>query len=145
MRGRKMERSILDKINNEYIDYEFVSNKSKKYVDYGNFKIVGIIDGWSVTKKTILEIKTRKNFEKDGDTITKRERMQAMAYMNMFACDSCLFVESGPKGELKKTMLDYDENVFNTDIRSVLDEFTQFARRLDRDEFKNLLIRYNIC
>lgn len=142
MRGRKMEKSILEKINQD--GFRFEQNKSRKVVDYGEFKIVGIIDGWCEEKRTILEIKTRKNFELSKSSITAREKLQAMAYMNMYECDQCLFVENGPNGELKKTWIEYDEEIFNRDIFLKLKEFTLFARDLDQDEFKDLLAQYNI-
>lgn len=144
MRGRKMERSILNKINTSYDGYNFEAKKTKKYVDYGKFKIVGIIDGLSETKKTILEIKTRKNFESKGKTITPRERLQALTYMNMFACERCLFVESGPKGELKETVLDYDHDEFKREILDILERFTEKARDYDQVEFEGLLIKYKV-
>ena len=143
MRGRKMERSIVEKINQDG-GFKFEQNKSRKVVDYGNFKIVGIIDGWCVEQRTILEIKTRKNFEPVKTSITGREKLQAIAYMNMYDCDRCLFVENGPNGELKKTWIDYDENVFRNDIFLKLDEFILFARDLGEEEFKNLLRKYII-
>lgn len=143
MRGRKMEKHILEKINKSYEGYSFVQNKSKKYVDYGNFKIVGIIDGMSSGEKTILEIKTRKNFQHNGETITRRERLQAMTYMNMFACERCLFVESGPNGEIKETMLYYSDEDFKSDVIDKLNEFTLFARTFNKEKFMNLLIKYN--
>lgn len=142
MRGRKMERFILEKINKSYEGYNFATNKTKKYVDYGKFKIVGIIDGVSETKKTILEIKTRKNFE-EGE-ITRRERLQALTYMNMFGCERCLFVESGPSGEMRETMLEYDEAQFKREVFDLLDKFTERARAYDRVEFESLLLKYNL-
>lgn len=145
MRGRKMEYSILQKINKTYDGYEFKTNKQKKYVDYGKFKIVGIIDGVSHTKRTILEIKTRKNFEPEGETISRRERLQALTYMNMFDCDRCLFVESGPHGELKETMLEYDDELFKREVLDLLEKFTDKARAYERVEFEALLIQNNVC
>jgi hypothetical protein len=145
MRGRKLEKHILDKINKSNESQQtFVQMKTKKTVDYGKFKIVGIIDGISTDNTTILEIKTRKNFSDDKNSITNKERLQAFTYMNMFNCNCCLFVECGPGGQIKKTTIRYDEKVFNDEILSRLERFCQYAKAFDQNNFKSLLIKYQI-
>lgn len=144
MRGRKLEKHILDRINSEHAELNFQQNKTKHVKDYGQFEIVGIIDGISSDKKTVLEIKTRKNFTDDKKTITKKERLQAFTYMNMLESERCLFVECGPNGELKKEFIDYDESTFRQEIFTKLELFCNYAKDLKENDFINLLIKHNI-
>jgi hypothetical protein len=142
MRGRKMEKYILERINTEK-NKNFIQNKSRKYMDFGMFKIVGIIDGICQEEKTILEIKTRSKFDPDKDTISNKEKKQALVYMHMHGCDKCLFVESGPNGQRKETIIEYDEKLFKNDILNKLEEFCIFARNMTFEEFDQLKNKYS--
>lgn len=141
-RGKKLEKYIVEKINKEK-NMNFIQNKSKKTVDFGSFKIVGIIDGISKKDKSILEIKTRSKFDQTKNTITNKERKQALTYMHMHGCDSCLFVESGPNGERKETLLKYDEGAFRQEILEKLGEFCEFAKSLTLGDFIQLSEKYS--
>jgi hypothetical protein len=143
MRGRKLEDHVLAKINKE-TEVNFVKNKSKTVTNFGMFNIVGIIDGISGDKQKILEIKTRNKLSHEKPTITSKERKQAMAYMKMHGCSTCLFAELGPDGALKKTEIKWNEDEFNEGIMIKLNEFCLYARNLSEQEFKKLLIKHQI-
>ncbi|RNA23216.1 hypothetical protein BpHYR1_015854 [Brachionus plicatilis] len=142
-RGNKLEKSILERTNEEK-QMNFIRNKTKKYKDFNLFKIVGIIDGISAEHKCILEIKTRSKFNKNKDTITKSEKIQALVYMNMHECDKCLFVECGSNGEIKQTMIDYDDFKFQNEVIRSLEEFCYFAQNITQDELENLIKKYSV-
>ncbi|CAF0861498.1 unnamed protein product [Brachionus calyciflorus] len=142
MRGRKMEKFILERINREK-NLNFLQNKSRKILEFGIFKIVGIIDGICLEEKTILEIKTRNKFDASKETINTKEKRQALVYMHMYDCDKCLFVENGPNGERKETIIEYDEKIFKNDVIKKLEEFCIFARNLTYEELNDLINKYN--
>jgi hypothetical protein len=143
MRGRMLEDHVLAKVNTES-EIPFEKNKAKTITDFGMFKIVGIIDGMSADKKKILEIKTRKELSHVKATITSKERKQAMAYMKMHQCGSCLFIETGPDGALKKTEIEWDEAEFNDEVMSKLNALCSYARGLSEEEFRKLLEKHQI-
>ena len=136
-RGKKLEPLILNKINMD-TNKQFVANKQTKYCSFGSFKISGIIDGIDETNGTLLEIKTRKKLDSDVNTITYREKIQALSYIKIFNCKSCLFVECGPDGVFKVQHVEWDELEFQKCVKK-LRAFTHFARNLTRRDFLNML------
>lgn len=140
-RGNRLEKSIMDKINEE-TKMNFIKNKARKFKKFSMFEIVGIIDGICSEEKCILEIKTRKRFDKFKETISKSEKIQALVYMNLHESDKCLFVECGSNGELKKTIIDYDDFKFQNEIVKSLEQFCNFARDLTKEDFENLVQKY---
>ena len=138
MRGRKLENHVLAKINKES-EKKFEKNKAKKTIEFERFRLVGIIDGISADGKRVLEIKTRSKLSMEKSTITSKEKKQALTYMKMHGCQSCLFVEVGPDGNTKKTEIEWDEEEFEREIMSKLDEFCMFARGLSEEAFRDLL------
>ena len=143
MRGLIMQRPLRESIKAPG-GFDFEPYNTPKCVDYGKFYIRGIIDGINRSQKIILEIKTRQNFEKDANTIKNSERCKILAYMNMFECTQCLFVESGPNGERKETMIPYNDELFRSDVLDKLERMVDKARSYSRDQFKDLLIKYSI-
>jgi hypothetical protein len=143
MRGRILEDHVVAKVNEE-TDLTFEKNKTRTIVDFGLFKVVGIIDGISTDGKTILEIKTRNKLNTEKNTITNKERKQALTYLKMYGCNSCLFVEADPDGNLKKTEIGWNEEEFNNEILAKLNEFVLYARSLSEEEFHDLLEKYQI-
>jgi hypothetical protein len=143
MRGRILEDHVVARVNEE-TEYMFEKNKTRTIVDFGLFKVVGIIDGISKDGNTILEIKTRNKLNTEKNTITGKERKQALTYLKMYDCDSCLFVEADPDGNLKKTEIDWDESEFNNEILAKLNEFVMYARSLTEKEFCDLLEKYQL-
>jgi hypothetical protein len=136
-RGKIFESHILAKINKEE-NANFTKNKEKKIFDFGMFRIDGIIDGIDLSGRQIIEIKTRKKLDSEKCTITSRELIQALAYIKLFDCESCLFVEYGPDGSMKKELIEWDELKFKAVVNK-LEKFTMFARRLRRDEFEEMI------
>lgn len=136
-RGKILENFILEKINKEH-KKKFVKNNKIEYYDLGAFKICGIIDGIDRNAAQILEIKTRKTLDMEKDSISHRERVQALCYMKMFECRDCLFVESGPEGVQKTTILDWDEKEFNC-VVDKLTKFTEDAKSLTRKDFESMV------
>jgi hypothetical protein len=150
MRGRKLEDHIVNKINRDRNE-NFEKDKRRKTVDFGLFKVVGIVDGIDRESGKILEIKTRKSLNKKDPnnndekvTISNKERKQAMVYMKMHECKSCLFVEVGQDGRLKESIIEWDEDEFNNEIRAKLEDFCHFARQLSQDEFKTLIEKHQL-
>jgi hypothetical protein len=108
------------------------------------FCISGIVDGISADKKQILEIKTKRGLNHHQQTITPKERKQALAYMKMHNANSCLFVEVGPDGRVKKTEIKWDEREFDKEIVTKLNKFCSYARSLTEQGFKDLLAKHQI-
>ncbi len=133
-----MENFILEKINKDH-KKKFVKINKIEYYDLGAFKISGIIDGIDRDSNQIVEIKTRKTLDLDKDSISHKEKVQALCYMKMYACKTCLFVESGPDGIQKTTVVDWDEKEFNIVIDK-LTKFTEYAKSLTRKEFENMVV-----
>ena len=139
-RGCKLEKPILDKLN-EQRQNKFVQNKQKISKKFDNYEIVGIIDGICIEEKCILEIKTRNNLDMAKKTITKREQIQVIVYMNLHNSDKCLFVECDGNGQIKKTEILYDEAEFQKIIKS-LQDFCNFGKSLTKAEFESLKAKY---
>ena len=136
-RGNMLERGIITKINNE-LKYNFIKNKKTKELDFGKFKIRGIIDGLDWDKKVLVEVKSREMFDLNRNTISDKERIQVMVYMKLFECSRCLFVESGPEGNQKWTYIEWDEQKFNW-IMNKLEDFTNYARNLTEFDYIDLV------
>lgn len=64
--------------------------------------------------------------------------------MKMHDCDSCLFVELGPGGDTKETVLEWNEDEFNREVLQKLNEFCLYARNFTEEQFKELLDKYQI-
>lgn len=141
MRGRKLEDHVLEKINKEK-NTKFEKNKTRKFMQFETFSIVGIIDGVCKESKTILEIKTRKELEKAS--VSVKEKRQALTYMKMHECTSCLFVELGPNGNFQHTVIEWDEEEFNNNVIKRLEEFVKYARSLSVQDFKVLMEKHKI-
>lgn len=58
--------------------------------------------------------------------------------MKMFECRDCLFVESGPEGVQKTTILHWDEKEFNS-VADKLTKFTEDAKGLTRKDFESMV------
>lgn len=136
-----MEPWIFNKIKEDYPAYNFEKNKKRSKKDYGKFYIGYQVDGLSKTKKTILEIKTRKNIT---NKLSRKERLQALAYMNIFSYEKCLFVKNGSNGKHECQFLDYNDDEFKRDVYDRLERFTKKARSYTYQEFKDLLVKHNL-
>ena len=99
------------------------------------------MDAIDEANKTILEIKTRSGDDffrnKRRKTISRKYKLQIMAYMNILQCERCLFVENGPDGSDTRIMLDYDHDYFMKEIFTPLNEFVWFARGLGEKQFQD--------
>jgi len=136
-RGKIFESHILERINEED-NFSFIKNKETKYFDFGNFRISGIIDGIDYSGEQIIEIKTRNKLDSEKSTITNRERIQVLAYLKLFDCERCLFVEYGPDGKMKKEFIEWNESEFETVVKK-LERFTMLSRELKRNEFAKMI------
>ena len=143
MRGRILEDHVLARVNG-HTGFSFEKNKTRTITDFGLFRIVGIIDGISADRSKILEIKTRNKLNTERNTITSKERKQAMVYLKMYNCDACMFVELDPNGSIKETMIEWNEREFKKEIFDKLNEFCLFARSLTEQDFRDLLEKYQI-
>jgi hypothetical protein len=63
--------------------------------------------------------------------------------MNLYDCDRCLFVVSGPDGKQKIEEIEWDEEKFNRVVISKLEKFTNYARSLTKEDFKDLIEKCN--
>ena len=140
IRGKLNEQSIMKKVNLEK-NLNFVHVKDKQTVEYGLFKMVGIPDAIDYKKKKVLEIKTKQHFF--NLNLSERNTNQALAYMNMYDCETCLFVQYGPNGKCIETNIEYEPQVFDFILYNI-NEFCSFARELTEHEYKDLLYKSKI-
>lgn len=137
MRGKLLETRILNKVNSEK-NKNFTQNLEKKVLNYNLFELVGIPDGIDYKERKIIEIKTKSNLDMSTNTIKNREICQVLAYMSLYNCCSCLFVETGPNNEIKETIIEYNNDQFQK-ILSHLTEICSIARNLTETEYKYLI------
>jgi hypothetical protein len=138
LRGGKLEKSVFDYIKLNYSS--LVPNLEKpgvtnSYIHNGVFDIRGRVDGIDLSRRTLVEIKTRNKFSFSLNTMLDSDQVQVQVYMKMFGCTSCLFVECGPSGRrsLKETLVKYDEEQFN-EYMSRVQRFCEFGARSLDDE-----------
>lgn len=82
-----------------------------------------MLSGWVMgidrKSRTILKIATRGE-STYLESIAQIDILQQMALMKMCDCLQCLFVVTGPDGQLDYTLFDYDEHIFQTEIYTKL-------------------------
>lgn len=137
-RGRLNAPTVLEKTNKEG-NLNFIKNTEKRCLDFGSFKISGRIDGIDNSTRQIIDIHTRKDVDLNRTTIARHEHVRVLAYMKLFDCMSCLFVECGPDMTLTKKVIEWDEIEFEKEVVAKLGKFTSFHRSLQRDEFERML------
>jgi hypothetical protein len=142
-RGIKIEKAVILKVNLDR-GFNFHQNKQLIEQDFGSFKIHGIIDGIDPEKRTVIEVKSRNKFDANKCTITEKEKIQSLVYMKLYDCDKCLFVESGPDGNQKIKEIEWNEEKFNREVLNKLEKFTNYARSLTKEDFKDLIEKCNI-
>ena len=136
-RGRIYEKAIINKLNQEG-NFEFLSNKEdlRLVCIDGLFNICGIADGVDVDKNTVIEVKTRRC----GSGITLTDEIQALCYLKLYECDTCMLVISDSNGRrVNSRNVLWSENDFNVKIKSKLTEFTNYARNLTKGDFVRLI------
>jgi hypothetical protein len=141
-RGIKIENPVILKVNQDH-GFNFQQNKKYMDKDFGSFRIRGKTDGIDHEKRTLIEVKSRNKFDASKCTITEKEKIQPLVYMNLYDCDRCLFVVSGPDGKQKIEEIEWDEEKFNRVVISKLEKFTNYARSLTKEDFKDLIEKCN--
>ena len=120
----------------------FVQEKSLKTMNFGYFRLCGIIDGIDTEKKTLIEVKTRNFIDVHKRTINLKDKLQCLAYLKLTGCERCLLVESGPKGQQTKFYIDWDESEFEERIVDRLRRFVSKYRSMKESEFRIRIRKY---
>jgi len=141
-RGKRIENPVILKVNQDH-GFNFQQNKKYMDKDFGSFRIRGKTDGIDPEKRTLIEVKSRNKFDASKCTITEKKKIQPLVYMNLYDCDRCLFVVSGPDGKQKIEEIEWDEEKFNRVVISKLEKFTNYARSLTKEDFKDLIEKCN--
>jgi len=141
-RGKIIENPVILKINQDY-GYNFCQDHKLIEKDFVLFRISGKKDGIDPKKRMIIEVKSRNKFDANKCTIKKKEKIQSLVYLKLFDCDKCLFVESGPDGKQKIEEIEFDEENFNREVLDKLKKFTNYARSLTKEDFKDLIEKCN--
>ncbi|CAF0861516.1 unnamed protein product [Brachionus calyciflorus] len=142
VRGKLNERSIMSLVNVN-TNRNFKKVHKIKTVEFNLFKLTGIADALDIKAKQVLEIKTKQQFNDETTNIDRKDFAQVLAYMNMYKCTSCLYVQCGPDGQLKETYLPFDKPAFDYIIDRIND-FCSFARQLTENDYQELLNHYNL-
>ena len=100
----------------------------------------GKIDGINVEAKCIVEIKTRnKSLDMRKESITQKEKLQALTYMKLFDCEECWIVEADKDAKQKINKITWSMVEFEQKILKKLNGFCEYARALNEQEFIQLL------
>ena len=140
-RGNQLEPHVIEKINKEE-SVNFVQDKTLKSMDFGFYRLCGIVDGIDESKRMIIEVKTRNLVDVTKRTINLRDRLQCMAYLKLTGCERCLLVESGPNGQQNKFVIEWNEEEYENRIASRLRQFVIKFRNMRESEFRMKVRKY---
>lgn len=140
-RGNQLEPHVIEKINKDE-NMSFVQDKTLRTMDFGFYRLCGIVDGIDEAKKTLIEVKTRNSVDLNKKTINLRDRLQCLAYLKLTSCERCLLVESGPNGQQNKFFIEWDEDEFEERIASRLRQFVIKYRTMKESEFRVKVRKY---
>jgi hypothetical protein len=138
-RGLKIESHVRDHLNNIW-DYNFKSSSEFNVKDYGIFKIRGYFDGFDAKNSTILEVKSLNNTKIESYSPNRQQKIQMLAYMDLYSCNKCLFVCAKSNGDLIYKEIPWNEREFKSLVQDKLDEFTKRIREMTERDFINLMI-----
>lgn len=88
--------------------------------------LCGWVDGVDMASRTTLKIVTRGHLT-FGNGVAPIEVLQQIALMRICGCKQCLFVENGPDGQIAQTVIEYDEQVFQTQVFEKLESWARFS------------------
>lgn len=138
-RGRKIEKNMRDHLN-EVSHFHFKSSSDFHTKDYGEFKITGAFDGIDEKNSTILEIKSLNRTSLESFLPSRRQRIQMLVYMDIYACTKCLFLCAKSNGDVVFKEIVWNEHEFKSLVKDKLVEFTKRMREMTERDFINLMI-----
>ena len=138
-RGLKIENNVRNHLN-RVRDYHFKSSREFHEKDYGSFKIRGLFDGIDAKNSTILEVKSLNKTSLESYMPNRRQKIQMLAYMDLYACSKCLFICVKSNGDLVLKEILWNEREFKSLVQEKLVEFTSRIREMTERDFINLMI-----
>lgn len=122
-RGIKGEDSIINKYEADKNKKVTDRNSNLYYIDIGEFRIGGKIDGYDKSTNSLVEVKRRRN-KLLG--LPKYEKIQCEIYMHMLNISNCIHIEEYD-GNQKERKYKSDERLWKY-IEDGLDEFSEYYK-----------------